>query len=203
MEGGRITYQLALRRRNEDVGICLVGAPYVSVCKPDSSQSYIPHLRAQFLEEQEQQKGLKQQMERKERKKPGAGAYYFAKRSINADRLSRHEASQRAKQEAARQEAEARVSSSTTTSKPPLPVPPTPSPSSVNETRSTAGGGKLSKSMSADMFGRDDVGSPSQEMGHDPAATRHEPETEAQRVAEKGKYEATQLFRSRKGDRFS
>nr|KMM67562.1 hypothetical protein CPAG_03896 [Coccidioides posadasii RMSCC 3488] len=52
----------------------------------------------------------------------GAGAYYFAKRSINADRLSRHEAAQRAKQEASKREAEARAPPSTI-SKRHLPFP--------------------------------------------------------------------------------
>ncbi|EFW22641.1 hypothetical protein D8B26_006236 [Coccidioides posadasii str. Silveira] len=132
----------------------------------------------------------------------GAGAYYFAKRSINADRLSRHEAAQRAKQEASKREAEARAPPSTI-SKPPFAVPPTPGASSSNEIQEAAGGGKIAKSISANAFGQDDVGSPSEEMGHDPAATRHEPDTESQRVSEKGKYEAAELFRSRKGDRFS
>ncbi|PYI29745.1 hypothetical protein BP00DRAFT_427130 [Aspergillus indologenus CBS 114.80] len=47
----------------------------------------------------------------------------------------------------------------------------------------------------------DDVASPSAEASHDPAATRHEPETEADRVLEKGKYEAAQPFRPPKGNR--
>lgn len=46
-------------------------------------------------------------------------------------------------------------------------------------------------------------GNPSQEASMDPAPTRHAPEDEAQRAGEKSKYEATQPFRSRKGDRFS
>ncbi|KAI1982351.1 hypothetical protein LOZ53_000059 [Ophidiomyces ophidiicola] len=131
----------------------------------------------------------------------GAGAYYFAKRSINADRLSRHEASQRVKQEAARQEAE--VTGRSIRPKPDMPAAATSNSSVTNEIRKSAGGSKISKEVSTSLFGQDDVGSPSEETGHDPAATRHEPETDAQRVAEKGKYEATQLFRSRKGDRFS
>lgn len=46
-------------------------------------------------------------------------------------------------------------------------------------------------------------GNPSQEASQDPAPTRHAPEDEAQKASEKSKYEATQPFRSRKGDRFS
>ena len=49
----------------------------------------------------------------------------------------------------------------------------------------------------------DHAGSPSQEASLDPAPTRHAPETEGQRVAEKSKYEAAVPFRARKGDRFS
>lgn len=48
----------------------------------------------------------------------------------------------------------------------------------------------------------DDVASPSSEASHDPAPTRHEPDTEAERVLEKSKYEAAP-FRPPKGNRFS
>lgn len=50
---------------------------------------------------------------------------------------------------------------------------------------------------------QDHTGSPSQEASADPAPTRHAPESEGQRVQEKSKYETTQPFRSKKGDRFS
>ncbi|EPE33856.1 hypothetical protein GLAREA_06869 [Glarea lozoyensis ATCC 20868] len=49
----------------------------------------------------------------------------------------------------------------------------------------------------------DHSGSPSQEATLDPAPTRHAPESEGQRVREKSKYEASEPFRARKGDRFS
>lgn len=49
----------------------------------------------------------------------------------------------------------------------------------------------------------DDVASPSAEAGHDPAPTRHEPETDVERVVEKGKYEAAVPFRPPRGNRFS
>ncbi|RFU72333.1 hypothetical protein TARUN_9927 [Trichoderma arundinaceum] len=49
----------------------------------------------------------------------------------------------------------------------------------------------------------DNVGSPSQEASNDPAATRHAPATESQRVTEKSKYESDTPYRTRKGDRFS
>jgi hypothetical protein len=37
----------------------------------------------------------------------------------------------------------------------------------------------------------------------DPAPTRHEPTNEESRAREKSKYEAGEVYRSRKGDRFS
>lgn len=48
-----------------------------------------------------------------------------------------------------------------------------------------------------------DEGNPSQEASQDPAPTRHAPEDEAQNAKEKSKYEASEAYRSRKGDRFS
>jgi hypothetical protein len=50
---------------------------------------------------------------------------------------------------------------------------------------------------------RDDVASPSSEAGQDPAPTRHEPETEEEKILEKSKYEAAQTFRPPRGNRFS
>jgi hypothetical protein len=41
------------------------------------------------------------------------------------------------------------------------------------------------------------------QAGQDPAPTRHEPMSEEGRLREKGKYEASDVYRSRKGDRFS
>jgi hypothetical protein len=50
-------------------------------------------------------------------------------------------------------------------------------------------------------MGGDD--NPSLQASQDPAPTRHAPESEGQRVGEKSKYEANEVYRSRKGDRFS
>ena len=49
----------------------------------------------------------------------------------------------------------------------------------------------------------DSTGSPSQEATLDPAPTRHAPQTEGERVREKSKYETSEPFRAKKGDRFS
>lgn len=50
---------------------------------------------------------------------------------------------------------------------------------------------------------RDDVASPSTEAGQDPAPTRHEPETDEEKLLEKSKYEAAQPFRPPRGNRLS
>ncbi|KAI9788662.1 MAG: hypothetical protein M1833_002898 [Piccolia ochrophora] len=97
----------------------------------------------------------------------GGGAYYFAKRSINADRADRHAAEMKRRS----------LQQSLETHEPSRPA------------------GQASS--------HDFAGSPSQEASRDPAPTRHAPETESQRVREKGKYEASETYRSKKGDRFS
>jgi hypothetical protein len=103
----------------------------------------------------------------------GGGAYYFAKKSINADRQARFEADQR------RRRMQESLEYSATTS-------------------SNYGGTGNGTPARVDHSG-----SPSQEANLDPAPTRHAPDTEKQRVLEKSKYEASEPFRARKGDRFS
>jgi len=50
----------------------------------------------------------------------------------------------------------------------------------------------------------DSAANPSRELSSaEPAPTRHAPETETQRVTEKSKYEASEVWRSKKGDRLS
>ncbi|KAI0448730.1 hypothetical protein F5B21DRAFT_496569 [Xylaria acuta] len=106
----------------------------------------------------------------------GAGAYYFAKKSINADRAQRFEEAQRKKRMIDSLEHPTRPASASSSVTPPSSNAP------VNN---------------------DFTGSPSQEASSDPAPTRHAPATEDQRVFEKSKYESTTPFRSPKGDRFS
>ena len=84
----------------------------------------------------------------------GGGAYYFAKRSINADREER---------------------------------------AAMNERRRQAMRPQRAAPISQDRP------SPSQEGGPDPAPVTHAQED----LSAKGKYEAAEPFRSRKGDRFS
>jgi hypothetical protein len=54
--------------------------------------------------------------------------------------------------------------------------------------------------------GAEESGNPSMQARQDPAPTRHEPLDEAEKAKEareKSKYEAADVYRSRKGDRFS
>ncbi|KAM0335632.1 hypothetical protein ACHAQA_000681 [Verticillium albo-atrum] len=109
----------------------------------------------------------------------GGGAYYFAKKSINADRMSRLEDQRRKKQMIESMEYSDNVPSRPLSS-------------------ATMGG-----TPAASPARTDTAGSPSQEAGADPAPTRHAPTTEEQRIFEKSKYESATPFKSPKGDRFS
>lgn len=95
----------------------------------------------------------------------GGGAYYFAKRSINADREERALAMERRRQ-------------------------------ATRPLRSSDLGPAASASASS---AQQDRPSPSQEAAADPAPVTHVQED----MSAKGKYEAAEPFRSRKGDRFS
>lgn len=62
---------------------------------------------------------------------------------------------------------------------------------------------KNKPSLPSTTGSRDNVGSPSTEATTDPAATRHEPDTDQDRLWEKSKYEAAETFRPPRGNRFS
>ncbi|KAI1342219.1 hypothetical protein F5Y15DRAFT_334795 [Xylariaceae sp. FL0016] len=117
----------------------------------------------------------------------GGGAYYFAKKSINADRAARHEESVRKRRMIDSLEYSENV--------PSRPMNASAMGSAATSSASGNGNGAAPRD--------DTVGSPSQEANSDPAPTRHAPATEGQRVVEKSKYESSQPFRSPKGDRFS
>ncbi|KAI1505862.1 hypothetical protein F5X99DRAFT_366352 [Biscogniauxia marginata] len=126
----------------------------------------------------------------------GAGAYYFAKRSINADRAARLEETRRKKQMIDSLEYSSNVPSK------PL------SASTMGGGNGGGGGGTGFNNNNGNGNGTpartDAAGSPSQEASSgDPAPTRHAPATEGQRVVEKSKYESSTPYRSTKGDRFS
>ncbi|KAJ5795207.1 hypothetical protein N7457_001806 [Penicillium paradoxum] len=116
----------------------------------------------------------------------GGGAYYFAKQSINADRQARFEAELKHKAQMKRMEEEHKRQSVPAT---------TPTPSNDASLKRA----NMARSQNAS----DDAASPSVEASHDPAATRHEPLTETDRVLEKGKYETAQPYRPPSGNRFS
>ncbi|CAL5871290.1 uncharacterized protein PFLUO_LOCUS5540 [Penicillium psychrofluorescens] len=118
----------------------------------------------------------------------GGGAYYFAKKSVNADRAARFDSEVKRKAQMRALEDDHRRQ--TTLSTP---------------TTSTPGDDASLKRANMARFqnASDDVASPSAEASHDPAPTRHEPMTEKDRVAEKGKYEAAEPFRPPRGNRFS
>ncbi|KAI1806371.1 hypothetical protein F4811DRAFT_510736 [Daldinia bambusicola] len=111
----------------------------------------------------------------------GAGAYYFAKKSINADRAARLEETRRKKQMIDSLEYSENASNKPVSS-------------------STMGGTTNGNGTPART---DAAGSPSQEASRDPAPTRHAPATEKQQVIEKSKYESSAPYTSPKGDRFS
>jgi hypothetical protein len=110
----------------------------------------------------------------------GAGAYYFAKKSINADRAQRLEETTRKR----------RMMESLENS-------------NSNNTSQSSSTSSAAPSSNDVPVSNDLAGSPSSEASSDPAPTRHAPTTEGQRVFEKSKYESSTPFRSPKGDRFS
>lgn len=113
----------------------------------------------------------------------GGGAYYFAKKSINADRAARFEEMRRKKKAVDSLEYSENVPSRPFSS-------------------ATMGGGPPGAANGTSPR-TDPSGSPSQEASSDPAPTRHAPATEGQRILEKSKYESSTPFKSPKGDRFS
>ena len=62
---------------------------------------------------------------------------------------------------------------------------------------------ELQYQYQASSTNHDTAGLPSEEASGDPAPTRHEPENDDQRAREKSKYEASAVYKARKGDRFS
>ncbi|KAJ4330533.1 hypothetical protein N0V95_010040, partial [Ascochyta clinopodiicola] len=138
----------------------------------------------------------------------GGGAYYFAKKSINADRASKAEADRqkRARQfqleqshglHGASTPSAAGTSSNPTISPNAVVSSNTTSPLSSSDKQSTAAG---IRRQDRGGDGGDGAGNPSMQASVDPAATRHAPQVEG---GEKSKYEASDVYRTRKGDRFS
>ncbi|KAL1989279.1 hypothetical protein VTN96DRAFT_41 [Rasamsonia emersonii] len=130
----------------------------------------------------------------------GGGAYYLAKKSINADRAARYEAEMKRKAQLAAEEAEhrrAHAASGASTS------PSTPSVPKETQKPSDSPFLQRANNAFSGNVSRDDVASPSTEAGQDPAPTRHEPDTDKEKLLEKSKYEAAETFRPPRGNRFS
>ncbi|KAF9691181.1 hypothetical protein EKO04_010916 [Ascochyta lentis] len=141
----------------------------------------------------------------------GGGAYYFAKKSINADRAQKAEADRAKRARLFELEKVHGVHYTTNTaSNTALNATssnPSISPNAVvssSTTAARAGGGTAQGVRREDRVARDQEAgqspSPSLQASLDPAATRHASPVEG---AEKSKYEASDVYRSRKGDRFS
>ncbi|KAF1847857.1 uncharacterized protein K460DRAFT_333294 [Cucurbitaria berberidis CBS 394.84] len=135
----------------------------------------------------------------------GGGAYFFAKRSINADRAAKAEVDRQKRIRLFELEQSTLYAPPTTT-----PLNPTSTSNASNSTapRSvTSELGRLRSERGESGGGGgaelDEDGNPSIQASQDPAATRHAPEDEAQKAREKSKYEASDVYRTRKGDRFS
>ncbi|KAI8933330.1 hypothetical protein NX059_009954 [Plenodomus lindquistii] len=123
----------------------------------------------------------------------GGGAYFFAKRSINADRAHKAELDRIKRQRTWELEKSLNQSESTQrTATTPL-----------NPTATTAPRGVVAELERQRGDGGGGMGGPAGEAHQDPAPTRHEAESEEQRAREKSKYEASEAYRSRRGDRFS
>jgi len=116
----------------------------------------------------------------------GGGSYYFAKRSINADRAERQKLENERRARANRSMLAATHAAAPSTSEGRLKRP---------QGGGAAVGGAVGGPGGVLAGGEDHGSNPSAEAGVDPAPTGH--------VGEGGKYEAEKPFRSRKGDRFS
>ncbi|KAK6354626.1 hypothetical protein TWF696_003766 [Orbilia brochopaga] len=106
----------------------------------------------------------------------GGAAYYFAKKSIDADRREKHMQRIIAQKKYEELEAIGRGATSSSTAAPPA-------------SGTTEGA-------------RDQLAAQLSEI-QEPAPTRHTPDNEDERVNSKSKFEASQPYRARKGDRFS
>ncbi|KAJ6261513.1 hypothetical protein Dda_4183 [Drechslerella dactyloides] len=113
----------------------------------------------------------------------GGAAYYFAKKSIDADRREKH--MQRILAQKRNEELEAIGRGETVSSSVARGVGP--------------GGGNV---PGATEGARDQLAAQLSEL-QEPAPTRHTPDNEDERVTSKSKFEAAQPYRARKGDRFS
>lgn len=116
----------------------------------------------------------------------GGGSYYFAKRSINADREERANAEERRRQQRERMRVQEMVSRGASTG--------------TGSGSTTAQHSAKRKENAALATGGGDNPDPSRQAeGGDPAPVTHGQE----QMARRGRYEAAEPYRAPKGDRFS
>ncbi|KAK4991619.1 hypothetical protein LTR66_000168 [Elasticomyces elasticus] len=151
----------------------------------------------------------------------GGGAYYFAKRSINADRAERAEAEHRKRaisqrlrtQELANpypKESTSGTKETRSMANTPSPTTNVPAKSQPVSSQPTLGPAGASSTSIAGGSGSgrgdetlDHASSPSTEASEDPSPVSHVAATESGYVQQRSKYESKEPFRSKKGDRFS
>lgn len=119
----------------------------------------------------------------------GGGAYYFAKKQINADRQDKFEKYMKKQTRQTHSERQSILDQAAEQATGPV-------------AGGVRGGGGSSSSRKREATA-DHVGSPSAEASEDAAAVGHAPVSGEERVRERSKYEAAEPYRSRKGDRFS
>ncbi|KAH6638821.1 hypothetical protein C7974DRAFT_409825 [Boeremia exigua] len=129
----------------------------------------------------------------------GGGAYYFAKKSINAERAAKAEADRQKRVRQYQLEAAHGMHGQSPSNG--ASSNPTVGPNAVvSASTSTAQYKGDKQGVAQSIRSEDESGSASVQASRDPAATRHAPASEG---AEKSKYEASDVYRTRKGDRFS
>ncbi|KAF2024139.1 hypothetical protein EK21DRAFT_118106 [Setomelanomma holmii] len=133
----------------------------------------------------------------------GGGAYYFAKRSINADRAAKAEADRQKRMRVFQLEQEHLNNPSSSSSSSSSQSTTSQLLQTANTQSSRAGAGSGIAGSPGHNGGAEESGNPSLQASQDPAPTRHEPLNAEGRAREKSKYEASDVYRSRKGDRFS
>ncbi|KAK0915403.1 hypothetical protein LTR91_015665 [Friedmanniomyces endolithicus] len=115
----------------------------------------------------------------------GAGSYYFAKRSINADREERAMAEERRRQQRENMRTQEMVSRGAS--------------AGTGAGTTTAQHSAKRKENAAIATGADNLDPSRQVEGGDPAPVTHE----QTRMAQRGRYEAAEPYKTRGGDRFS
>ena len=132
----------------------------------------------------------------------GGGAYYFAKRSINSDRAARHEIEFK-KQARLRQLEQSAYAQPSQDYKKQKKTSKQSSSTIEAASDAMAGASATVKDTMNQVEGLDHAGDQSSEASEDVAVLEHALETKNQKSKKRSQYEATEPYRSKKGDRFS